>query len=78
MPLRLTVSERDSSLWHTLTKYAEDRIQQLRLRNDGPHDAIVTADMRGRIQELKAFLALGQHDSPQSQTDTDPSRPNFF
>lgn len=36
----------------------EDRLVELRLRNDDPSlDAIATAELRGRISEVKALLA---------------------
>lgn len=44
--------------WSTLSKHLEEQIQELRERNDGDHDPIRTAWLRGQIEALKGILAL--------------------
>lgn len=44
--------------WSAVRKYAEERIDQLRRRNDGPLSPDQTATLRGSIAALKEILAL--------------------
>ena len=50
--------ERHTQLWRDLMRHVEDRIAELRQRNDADQDERATAALRGRIAELKALLAL--------------------
>lgn len=50
--------ERHTQLWRDLMRHVEDRIAELRQRNDADQDERTTAALRGRIAELKALLAL--------------------
>lgn len=54
----LVPEERNSALIKKLAKYYEDRLDSLRTRNDGDLSETETAKYRGRIAEVKAFLAL--------------------
>lgn len=57
---RLTPAERQSDAWRRLEKHLTDRLQSLRVQNDGDNSYEATAKLRGRIAELKAMLALAQ------------------
>lgn len=50
--------DRGSPAWMRVEQWANDRIADLRCRNDGQLDPIKTADVRGRIAALKELLAL--------------------
>lgn len=50
--------ERHGQLWRDLMRHCEDRLAELRQRNDADQDERVTANLRGRIAEIKALLAL--------------------
>jgi hypothetical protein len=50
--------ERQTQLWRGLMRHVEERITELRQRNDADQDERATANLRGRIAELKALLAL--------------------
>ena len=58
--LELTETERLSPLWQKIEAHYLERLKTLRKRNDSPkldqHDTTV---LRGRIKEIKDFLALG-------------------
>lgn len=54
----LSPIERQDPVWRKLRERMEQRVADLRRDNDNPHDAIKTADIRGRIAELNAFLSL--------------------
>lgn len=54
----LTSFERQSPVWRKLMERFEARLHNLRAMNDGPKDAAETAELRGRIAEIKALLAM--------------------
>lgn len=56
--MELTAGERQSPLWRRLLENFEHQRDILRAKNDGPHDAATTADIRGRIAVYKALIAL--------------------
>lgn len=57
--------ERESQTWRCIVERTEQRIADLRQRNDGELDPMATAKLRGRIAELKEFvLAMGKDPSP--------------
>jgi hypothetical protein len=60
LPFALTSSERNSALWLRLDRYWKDRLDRLRAQNDGDKSDIETANLRGRIAELKTIVALGR------------------
>lgn len=66
---KLERHEIDSPLWQRLKAHLEEEIRIQRTKNDGDHDAIRTADIRGRIAQLKALLALGNLDPAQVADD---------
>lgn len=45
-------------LWLKLKPHLEQRLAYLRTQNDGDADATKTANLRGRIAEVKAMLQL--------------------
>lgn len=60
--------ERGSPQWQKVRKYAEERLELLRRRNDSDMDERKTARLRGSIRELKNLLAL---DQPVPETEAD-------
>ena len=57
-PFILTEGEKLNPIWLKLTDYFEHRIQTLRIQNDGVKNENDTAMLRGRIAELKTFIAF--------------------
>lgn len=51
--------ERQTAVWIKLRDHMAQRLVDLRSKNDGPHDEVNTANLRGRIAQLKELLALG-------------------
>lgn len=67
MSLVLNQADRDSGLWQRLKKHLEHRRDVLRKKNDSPLlDERATAEVRGRLAQLKELLAL---DSPAPGVD---------
>lgn len=58
-PFALTEAERRNPLWLKLVGHFEQRLRDLRGKNDGPLDPAETASIRGQIQTLKSIIALG-------------------
>lgn len=58
-PFTLNPLERQSPLWLRFVAYLDERLAQLRAANDGALDALATAELRGRIAQIKAIRALG-------------------
>ncbi len=57
--MRLTEAQTTNPLWHALRKHYAERLAQLRMDNDNSRlSDISTAELRGRIDECKAFLAM--------------------
>ena len=57
-PFILTRLERNEPLWGKLRAYMERCIADTRQDNDNSHDALKTAELRGRIGALKGLIAL--------------------
>lgn len=57
----LTLSEHDKAhpLWQRLRLHLEDRLDDLRVRNDVNQTEQSTATLRGEIKCLKKLIALG-------------------
>lgn len=55
----LTQTERDSDLWRRLRAHFEASLGELRKQNDAAMGEIDTAALRGRIQQIKTHIALG-------------------
>lgn len=64
MKLHLTTEERHSPVWARLREMLEARLAAHRVANDADLSPEKTADLRGRIAELKVLLALDK-DGPQ-------------
>lgn len=56
--MNLTPGERMHPLWQKLAQHYSQRLATLRAKNDNPLTADETADLRGRIAEVKALLSL--------------------
>jgi len=49
-----------SDTWKALVARYESRLDDLRMRNDGDLSETQTAKLRGRINEIREFLALAK------------------
>lgn len=58
--MKLTRHEQINPLWMKLEAHFKDRLNSLRCMNDGEKNEVETANMRGRIAEVKAMLALAE------------------
>lgn len=59
--MKLTEAERQDPLWQKVERHINERIAAHRLTNDSlTMQDIVTAQIRGRIAELKDLLKIGQ------------------
>jgi len=47
-----------SGTWAYVRAWAEEEIERLREKNDKTLDALQTADIRGRIKQMKKLIAL--------------------
>lgn len=56
----LVRSDFASSTWKRTEAELRARLQSLRETNDGPHDSIRTAEIRGSISEVKRLLSLAK------------------
>lgn len=56
--LLLNAAEKQTALWAKIKAHLEAKLETCRKQNDGDADAVQTAKMRGRILEIKSFLAL--------------------
>lgn len=57
--MNLTIEERRSPLWRKLNEHFERRLSEMRKQNDGDKSETDTANLRGRIAELKLLIQLG-------------------
>ena len=57
---KLEEHEINSALWQKLKAHLEGELHKVRIQNDGDHDAIKTANLRGDIRRIKALLTLGK------------------
>ena len=55
--IELTHSERQSAPWRKLMERFTTRLEALRIMNDGPKDVTETAELRGRIAEIKSLMS---------------------
>lgn len=57
--MKLSERELNDPLWMKLKSHYEAHLIQLRASNDNEKTDIETARLRGRIAQVKAFLAMG-------------------
>lgn len=62
--------ERKSELWLKLKKHYEERLAQMRRKNDNDLNERDTAELRGRIKEIKELLDMERVPDPQEPPDT--------
>ena len=55
----LTTSEQSTAVWQKLEAHLRERLAGKRKANDAYHSEAATADLRGRIAELKHLIGLG-------------------
>jgi hypothetical protein len=60
----LNALDLQSPTWMKLKKHLELKLEALRKTNDGDLDEEKTAKLRGRIAEVRAFLAIGDAKPP--------------
>lgn len=70
LPPFLNDAERNSPLWRKIKAYCEERLSTARHRNDSNLDDRRTANLRGRIAELKHLATLDQP-APQTEANDD-------
>jgi hypothetical protein len=63
-PFAISKGMATTPLWVALREHMETRLEQLRRKNEGDQDERATASLRGRILEIRAFLALEEQDKP--------------
>lgn len=56
----LSSADLDSAAMKKLRDFYEQRLARLRAQNDGDLPPEKTLRLRGRIQEIKAFLSIGK------------------
>ena len=56
----LSAGERSHPLWVRLEAYLKDHLEKLRLHNDRVLPEAETAEIRGRIAEVKRLINLGR------------------
>ncbi len=61
----MQIADFQSSTWRRLEKYLYMRIDELRIMNDGNLSAEKTAELRGKIAELKQILSLSRQSEKQ-------------
>lgn len=69
-PLKLNELETQTELWLKLKAHFEARLAELREMNDHTKPMEQTEKLRGRVQECKYFLAMGEP-SPEVVADDD-------
>jgi hypothetical protein len=57
--IELTEGELVSGLWVKMRMHLQARLELLRRQNDNTQSEAETADLRGRIAELKRLIAIG-------------------
>lgn len=73
---RKSVIDFGSETWKALVEKYETRLDDLRKRNDGDLSDIQTAKLRGRIHEIREFLALAK--APEQVADEDQNPPSLL
>ena len=58
--LIMTEADKRSQLWVDLMAHWEAKIELLRLQNEGDKSEAETANLRGRIAELRSCLSLNK------------------
>ena len=59
--MKLTEAEKNSALWQKISNYLSERLNSLRVYNDGDINILTdvqTATVRGQIKEVKSFQAM--------------------
>lgn len=73
----LTREERASPIWASVRNHLQRMLEEKRTANDNPKlTDVETATLRGHIQMLKAFIALG-NEPPQSVAPDARPRPRI-
>jgi hypothetical protein len=70
-PKLLDQHDRASATWRKLKTHLEQRLQELRVKNDSDLDPISTARTRGAIRFALNLLAQGETPTPATEADED-------
>jgi hypothetical protein len=73
MALKLEEHETKTALWQRLEAHFKEELESARRKNDRQKTELDTAFLRGRIAQLKSFLALGEPPRPGSKSDDEQS-----
>lgn len=68
---KLTESEIHTSVWKKVSEHFELRLDSLRDDNDCDLDQIKTANLRGRLKEIKYLLGIAHPELPVPLADND-------
>lgn len=68
---KLTESERHSACWTRVKEHLEQRLGELRRKNDGNLTFDETTKLRGRIAEILYLLETGEPVEPAQMADHD-------
>ena len=62
VPDRIVITDADklSAAWNRMQAYWAQQLADLRAMNDADLDIVATANLRGRIKQVKAFLSMDQ------------------
>jgi hypothetical protein len=60
----------NTAAWLQVARWAQSRLDALRLRNDALLDPVETASLRGRIQELKELIGLPERVARENGTES--------
>lgn len=64
--IEFTDADKATPLWTKLVAYQKQRLDALRIQNDGDKDVVATAKLRGQIAEVKILL---NHDKDKPVVD---------
>lgn len=70
-PKLLDQIDRSSVTWRKIKTHLEQRLHELRVKNDNDLDPISTARVRGAIKFVTDLLAQGETPAPAPEVDAD-------
>lgn len=67
--MKLEIHEAQGPLWTKLKKHLQSELESLRAKNDKDLPEQKTARLRGRIEQVKDLLAMGEPGLPIEEQD---------
>jgi len=58
IPFHLTPQDKSSAVWSKLLAFMVQQREELRIKNDGPLEALETASIRGQIRQLSILIDM--------------------